>query len=680
MRRVNAAMKAVYLLVLLTLSGLAACNSSDTQEESTSSPTKSPWQSLSAEEIEAAANALIDREGNGVVINRISLLEPNKETARAWTPGTEPERGADLFYRSGKASFRASFDFGTQMLSASKQLVSGQSMLVGEELFGAVENVSALPEVIEAVTQRGVDPDYTLCLPRTVGRFYANIADPVNDRLARFDCFNIRGQSGLGILPTTSAYARPIEGLSVLFDVEENRLIEITDSFAGSDAPPADFEVLELGEDALDTRTPLRPITIVQSEGRNFIVSGSQIDWQGWQFHLRFDPRQGTVLNNIGYMNGETFRPIAYEIAMSEMFVPYQDPDTHWFYRAYFDMGEYGFGNMATELKGNDCPANAVYQDVVLHTGAGEPVVAPNRICIFEFDPGYPSWRHNESLLEELPGLTTHNSRRATNLVVRMVAVIGNYDYFQDYVFQQDGRLRIRLISTGIDATKGVFAASLQDSGALDETAYGTLIAPHRLGVNHDHFFSYRVDMDVDGVENNFLRQKLVAEAQPTDAPRQGVWRVATEQVMTEQSAQTVMRVEKPALLTFASSNATNQMGYPTGYQLIFPNIRPLVTPEDPIYQRAGFLKNNLWVTRYQPGEIFSAGIAVNQSAKGEGLPRYAEDDESIEDTDIVAWPTIGFHHVPMAEDWPVMPAKVDEIVLKPRNFFDRNPALDVPN
>ena len=261
-----------------------------------------------------------------------------------------------------------------------------------------------------------------------------------------------------------------------------------------------------------------------------------------------------------------------------------------------------------------------------------------------------------------------------------MVAVIGNYDYFQDYVFQQDGRLRIRLISTGIDATKGVFAASMTDADALDETAYGTLIAPHRLGVNHDHFFSYRVDMDVDGTENNFLRQKLVAEAQPEASARQGIWRVETEKVSNEQAAQTVMRVEKPALLTFASANATNQMGYPTAYQLIFPNIRPLVTPEDPIYQRAGFLKNNLWVTRYQPDEIFSAGIAVNQSAEGQGLPRYAADDESIENVDIVAWPTIGFHHVPMAEDWPVMPAKVDEIVLKPRNFFDRNPALDVPN
>ena len=83
---------------------------------------------------------------------------------------------------------------------------------------------------------------------------------------------------------------------------------------------------------------------------------------------------------------------------MSEMVVPYQDPDIHWFYRAYFDMGEYGFCNMATELKGNDCPDNDVYQDVMLHSAAGEPVVAPNRICIFEFDPGYPSWRHYESL------------------------------------------------------------------------------------------------------------------------------------------------------------------------------------------------------------------------------------------------------------------------------------------
>ena len=37
-----------------------------------------------------------------------------------------------------------------------------------------------------------------------------------------------------------------------------------------------------------------------------------------------------------------------------------------------------------------------------------------------------------------------------------MVATINNYDYFQDYVFRQDGRLRIRLILQ-VDAAKGSF-------------------------------------------------------------------------------------------------------------------------------------------------------------------------------------------------------------------------------
>ncbi len=667
------------IILILGLSMLAGCGNKQAADTISAGSELSPWHSLTADEIQEAADSVHSRQGDDIVISRMSLKPPDKQEAKSWKAGLVASRTAEIVYRANKRSFRSAYNFRTSKLSPAEEIKTGQPMLVNEELVAAMEAVNELPEVAEAVEKRGIDPDYVLCLPRTVGRFFADLADPMNDRLARFDCFNIRGQRGLGILPTSSAFARPIEGISILFDVEELKLIEIADSYASIKAPPSDFDVIEFHEDVVDTRAPLKPITIAQPEGRNFTVSGSQIDWQGWQFHLRFDPRQGTVLNNIGHASESGFRSVAYEIAMSEMFVPYQDPDTHWFYRAYFDMGEYGFGNMATELRGNDCPSTAVFQDVVLHTATGKPVNAPNRICIFEFDPGYPVWRHHESLFDDIPGIVTHNSRSATNLVVRMAAVIGNYDYFQDYIFHQDGRLRIRLISTGIDATKGIFAKSLNDAGATMETEYGTLIAPHRLGVNHDHFFSYRIDIDVDGVDNNFVRQHLVPVDQPESSPRQGIWAVDTEQVTTERQAQTIMKIDKPALLTFSSSTVQNQMGYPTSYQLIFPNVRPLVTLDDPIYQRAGFVKNNLWVTWYHADEIFSTGIAVNQSAAGVGLPAYVADDESITDTDIVAWPMIGFHHVPMAEDWPVMPAKVDEIVLKPRNFFDRNPALDVP-
>ena len=673
-------MNKAFLLIGMAIALLGACSGDQQNETSSASEPISPWHSLTEAEVREAAGAVMESTDDTVVFNRISLLEPDKAQAISWQ-GTEPaQRGADVLYRSNQQSWRAQYDFQNQRLSPATVITSGQPMLSGEEIFPVIETVNALPEVVAALEKRGVSEDNGLCLPRTVGRFFSELADPVNARLVRFDCLNIRGQSGLEILPTTSAFARPVEGLSILVDVEDAKVIELTDSFAEGGAPPSNFDVMEFHEGALATREPLRPIQIAQSEGLNFSISGSRIDWQGWQFHLRFDPRQGTILNNIGIDSGTGVRPVAYEIAMSEMFVPYQDPDQHWFYRAYFDMGEYGFGNMASELKGNDCPNNAIFRDVVLHTAGGEPFTAPNRICIFEFDPGYPSWRHYESLYAEVPGIDKHHSRRATHLVVRMAATIGNYDYFQDYVFQQDGRIRIRLISTGIDAVKGVFAATLADPTAEAETQTGTLIAPYRLGVNHDHFFSYRIDMDVDGLGNNFERHRLVPVPQAENTPRQGIWGVQRERVADETGAQTLMHVERPALLTFSSDSVTNAMGYPTAYQLIFPNIRALVTPEDDIYQRAGFLKNNLWVTRYKRDELFSTGIAVNRSAPGIGLPLYASDNESIENADLVAWPMIGFHHVPMAEDWPVMPAKVDEIVLKPRNFFDHNPAIDLPN
>jgi primary-amine oxidase len=63
------------------------------------------------------------------------------------------------------------------------------------------------------------------------------------------------------------------------------------------------------------------------------------------------------------------------------------------------------------------------------------------------------------------------------------------------------------------------------------------------------------------------------------------------------------------------------------------------------------------------------------------GLPEWIEEsgDESIENTDIVLWHTFGITHFPSPEDYPIMPAEPMTLLLRPRNFFLRNPALDVP-
>ena len=104
----------------------------------------------------------------------------------------------------------------------------------------------------------------------------------------------------------------------------------------------------------------------------------------------------------------------------------------------------------------------------------------------------------------------------------------------------------------------------------------------------------------------------------------------------------------------------------------------PIRRPISPGSSVLPLLSIKLWVTQYQEGELYAAGLFPNQGKTVAGLPEFVKDRASLTKQDVVVWYTTGYTHVARPEDSPVMPAETIGFRLLPRGFFARNPALDV--
>ena len=275
-------------------------------------------------------------------------------------------------------------------------------------------------------------------------------------------------------------------------------------------------------------------------------------------------------------------------------------------------------------------------------------------------------WKH----VDWRTGMT--EVRRSRRLVISSIATVGNYEYGFFWYFYQDGTIQLEVKLTGIINTAGIAEG--------EKPRYGTLVAPRLNAHIHQHFFNFRLDMSVDGKANTVHEVNTVTEPPGPDNPHGNAFYAEATPLKTELQAQRIVDPLRGRYWVVSNPSVNNALGSSVGYKLMpGENILPFAHPSASIIQRAGFMTKHLWVTPYAPDELSATGPYPNQHPGGAGLPEYTKNDRNVENTDLVLWYTLGYHHVPRPEDWPISPVAYCGFSLKPVGFFDINPVLDVP-
>jgi len=589
----------------------------------------------------------------------ILLHEPDKQAVLAWKPGAAFTREADVVLQRKEKVIEARVDISSRKLESWKEVLGAQSAFPLSEILGMNDTILADKRVKQALAKRGVtDLNSVGCAAIPIS--FRAFPEQATNRIGWAECSLVHG--------SYHVWGRYISGLEIKVDMANQKVLEVHDDEVAPLPGPNDYEELPA-----IPRPGTKPAFISQPLGHGFEISDGEVTWQNWHFRFRLDSRVGPVVNLVSIDDGGRRRSVLYEGMLSELFVPYMDPTLGWSHRSFIDAGEfYPGGVLQTLREGLDCPANAMYFDGLSSNEKGNPVFKSHQGCLFESFSGQVAWRHGDP--PEVFG------RPARTLVLRSAAVIGNYDYLVDWRFEQDGSIRVAVGATGIIEARQVNQEKSNGHSHGSVEQYGQLVAKSTLGVDHDHFFSFRLDLDVDGLQNSLLIHRLVPKALLADSPRKSIWVNEPHIAAHESDAMMNIDFEKPSMWMFINPNVLGPLGHPVGYE-IMPGVTAasILSPDDGVQKVGAFSEHQLWVTPYRSNELYAAGTYPNSSTGDDGLAAWAQQNRPIENTDIVAWYTMGFHHVPREEDWPVMPTMWHDFVIRPFHFFSQNPTLTLP-
>ncbi|KAF7313195.1 Amine oxidase [Mycena kentingensis (nom. inval.)] len=419
----------------------------------------------------------------------------------------------------------------------------------------------------------------------------------------------------------------------------------------------------------------LAPPVAVQPTGQRFSVDEAQryIEWMDYSFYFGFSRDTGISLFDVKYKGDR----IIYELGLQEAIAHYAGNDPVQSGTAYLDTF-YGFGPYAFELApGFDCPTYATYLNATFHV-AELSKTHRNNICLFESDPGYLMQRH-----------TTSAYLAVTKNVVftlRSVSTVGNYDYNFDYnvcltafllnpqltissQFMLDGTIEVLVRASGY----------IQSAYYAKNDEYGYHIHEGLSGSMHDHALTWKVDMDILGVNNTFVKHSVVPVQvkYPWSNHTRSTMKVERKRIENEDQSKLNWATNGAEQFLVENSDALNKFGEPRGYK-IAPSrggagMHLTITESSNLLKSQGFATHGLYVTKQKDNEV-RASHANNDYDPGHPIIDFDQyfNGENLNQTDIVLWVNLGMHHVPHTGDLPntVFTSAQSAFLITPHNYF----------
>ncbi|CAB83008.1 Amine oxidase [Schizosaccharomyces pombe] len=637
-----------------------------------------PLDPLSADELKLAVEIIRhEYPSKHFAFNVVTLEEPPKAKYLHWKYSKEdahkPERIAlaVLLEKGVPGILEARVNLTKAEVIQIEHITGVCPILTADMLVNTEQIVRKDPAVIEQCILSGVPPDqmdHVYCDPWTIGydERYGNTR-----RMQQAMMYYRSNEDD-------SQYSHPLDFCPII-DTEDQKVVAI-------DIPPvrrplskhkhSNFNKKDI-EAELGKMREVKPISVTQPEGVNFRMKGRYIEWQNFRMHIGFNYREGIVLSDISYNDNGHIRPLFYRMSIAEMVVPYGNPEHPHQRKHAFDLGEYGAGYLTNPLAlGCDCKGVIHYLDAHFVNNTGEVETVKNAICIHEEDDGV-LFKHSDFRDK----FRTTISARGIRLVISQIFTAANYEYMVYWIFHMDGVIECELKLTGILNTYAM-------NEGEDLKGWGTQVYPQVNAHNHQHLFCLRLNPMLDGYSNSVaVVDGVSGPGEPGSKENYYGNAFTTERTVPKTVKEAICDYNSDTSRTWDICNPNKlhpYSGKPVSYKLVSRETpRLMARPGSLVSNRAGFARHHIHVTPYKDGQIYPAGDYVPQTS-GEptkGLPEWIaeEPDASVDNTDIVVWHTFGITHFPAPEDFPLMPAEPIRLLLRPRNFFLRNPALDVP-